>query len=174
VAQVQANMPLATKTCASMQPFQSLTQLTIEGFETPFAQKLDPKNRWAVLERLIPWDDIVGIYLKAMRNSVTAASGIQPRVALGALIIKHLANLSDEETILQIQENMYMQYFIGFSGFNVDPCFDPSLFVEIRKRLGVEQINAINEKINALTFQKSVEKDDYSPATKAITEDAAK
>ena len=114
-------MPLATKTRASKQTFQSLTQLTIEGFETPIAQKLDSRNRWAVLGRLIPWDDIVGIYLKVMRNSEMGASGINPRVALGALIIKHLANLSDEETILQIQENMYMQYFLGFSGFCVDP-----------------------------------------------------
>jgi len=167
-------MPLATKTRASKQPFQSLTQLTIEGFETPFAQKLDSKNRWAVLGRLIPWDDIVGIYFKVMRNSVIGASSINPRVALGALIIKHLANLSDEETILQIQENMYMQYFLGFSSFNVDPCFDPSLFVEIRKRLGVEQINAINEKIIALSFQKSVEKGNHSPAAKDSTEDATK
>jgi len=110
-----------------------------------------------------------------MRNSVMGASSINPRVALGALIIKHLANLSDEETILQIQENMYMQYFLGFSSFNVDPCFDPSLFVEIRKRLGVEQINAINEKIILLSLQKPVEnKSDDTPSAKDSTEDAAK
>ncbi len=47
-------MPLATKTRASKQPFQSLTQITIEGFKTTFAEKLNPKNRWAVLGRLIP------------------------------------------------------------------------------------------------------------------------
>lgn len=40
-----------------------------------------------------------------------------------------------------------MQYFIGFPSFSNEAPFDPSLFVGIRKRLGVEQINEINEKI---------------------------
>jgi len=62
-----------------------------------------------------------------------------------------MCNFSDEETLLQIQENMYMQYFIGYSGFSTEAPFDSSLFVEIRKRLGVEQINAINEKIFQLS-----------------------
>ena len=39
-------MPLATKKRASKQEHQSLTQLTIEGFATPFVDKLDPNNRW--------------------------------------------------------------------------------------------------------------------------------
>ena len=39
-------MPLATKKRASKQEYQSLTQLTIEGFATPFVEKLDPNNRW--------------------------------------------------------------------------------------------------------------------------------
>ena len=40
-----------------------------------------------------------------------------------------------------------MQYFIGYSSFCKAEPFDPSLFVEFRKRLGIEQINSINEKI---------------------------
>jgi len=47
------------------------------------------------------------------------------------LIIKHICDLSDRETIQQIQENMYMQYFIGYSGFSDEEPFDPSLFVGI-------------------------------------------
>jgi hypothetical protein len=39
-------MPLSTKKRASKQEYQSLTQLTIEGFATPFVEKLDPNNRW--------------------------------------------------------------------------------------------------------------------------------
>jgi len=40
-----------------------------------------------------------------------------------------------------------MQYFIGYSGFSKTAPFDPSLFVELRKRLGMEQINAINDRV---------------------------
>jgi transposase, IS5 family len=45
---------------------------------------------------------------------------------------------------------MYMQYFLGYSSFSNEPAFDASLFVEFRKRLGLDTINAINEKIIAL------------------------
>jgi hypothetical protein len=43
-----------------------------------------------------------------------------------------------------------MQYFLGFPSFSIEPAFDPSLFVEFRKKLGADQINAINEKIISL------------------------
>lgn len=44
-----------------------------------------------------------------------------------------------------------MQYLIGYSGFCNEAPFDSSLFVEIRKRLGSEQINEINERIYTLS-----------------------
>ncbi|CAN5281946.1 IS5-like element ISLca2 family transposase [soil metagenome] len=75
------------------------------------------------------------------------ADGINPRVIIGALIIKHFCDFSERATISAIQENIYMQYFIGYSGFSIEAPFDASLFVEIRKRLGVTQIKEINEKI---------------------------
>lgn len=31
----------------------------------------------------------------------------------GMVIIKHKLNLSDEETVLKIQKNTYMQFFVG-------------------------------------------------------------
>ena len=40
-----------------------------------------------------------------------------------------------------------MQYFIGYSSFSDETPFDASLFVEIRSRLGIDQINAMNERI---------------------------
>jgi transposase, IS5 family len=39
---------------------------------------------------------------------------------------------------MQIQENPYLQYFVGFSGYKDEPPFASSLFVEIRKRMGEE------------------------------------
>lgn len=144
-------MAKASKIRASKLPYQSVSQLTLSGFETPYSQHLDPENRWVLLAHRIPWDAIVSVYDKQMRNNETGASHINGRVVIGSLVIKHMCNLSDEETILQIQENMYMQYFIGYSGFSNEAPFDSSLFVEIRKRLGSEQINEINEKIYQLS-----------------------
>ena len=70
---------------------------------------------------------------------------IKPRVAIGALITKHFKQLSDEETIQEIQENPYLQYFLGYSSYQFKPGFDPSLFVTIRRRLPARTIEAINE-----------------------------
>jgi len=140
-------MAIARKNRASKARYLSQHQLVLEGFETPFDQKLDARNRWVVLAQRLPWDVLVGVYNKRMHNSNTGADGINPRIALGAIIIKHMCDLSDRETVLQIQENMYMQYFIGYSSYSNVPPFDPSLFVELRSRFSIDQINLINEKI---------------------------
>lgn len=70
---------------------------------------------------------------------------VKPRIAIGALIIKHYKQLSDEDTIQEILENPYLQYFLGYSSYQFTPCFDPSLFVTIRKRLPARSIEYINE-----------------------------
>ena len=50
----------------------------------------------------------------------------------------------------QITENMYMQYFLGYTSFSNEAPFDASLFVEFRNRMGKELINEINDKIISL------------------------
>jgi len=136
--------------------YLSPNQLTLEGFETPFEQSLNPKNRWVVLAKLIPWDEVCNLYLKHVGVSSTGRPPINPRVVIGSVIIKHMCNLDDRETVDQISENVYMQYFLGFSSFTNQAPFDASLFVEFRKRLGMEQINAINERI--MSLKASIEK----------------
>ena len=77
-------------------------------------------------------------------------------------------NLSDEETILAIQENPYMQYFVGLSEFTDKPIFDPTLFVTIRKRLGNNDFNGMSasllkiqvEKARIIAQEKAKDKDD--------------
>ena len=144
-------MPRAKKNRASKHEYLSPNQLTIVGFESPFSQTLNPNNRWVILAQKIPWDLLVSTYQSRLNNTLTGADGINPRVAIGAIILKHICNTSDRETVLQIQENMYMQYFIGYCSFSNEVPFDPSLFVDLRKRLGIDQINAINEKILGLS-----------------------
>src|SRR5678815_558727 len=108
-------MAKASKNRASKQDYTSPQQLILTGFESPFANQLLSTNRWVRLANRIPWDALVSTYNRQLGNKFTGAGSINPRVAIGALIIKHLCNISDRETILQIQENMYMQYFIGYS-----------------------------------------------------------
>lgn len=143
-------MQKASKRRACAPDFVSPSQLVLSGFETPFSQRLLRTNRWVVLAEKIPWDEICNIYTKQVGVSRTGRPPISPRIVIGSLIIKHMCNLDDRETVAQIAENMYMQYFLGYSSFSAEPPFDASLFVEFRTRLGMEQINAINERIHAL------------------------
>lgn len=133
-----------TKKRASTPKYVSNNQLTLIGFETPFEQRLTKENRWVKMAQQIPWDKIVTKY----DQQFTATEGRPPisgRVVIGAIMIKHLGNLSDRETILQIQENMFMQYFLGYSSFTNEAPFSASLFVEIRERLSLELLTSINE-----------------------------
>lgn len=139
---------------ASTPRYVSPNQLLLSGFETPFEQQLNKNNRWVKLSHLIPWDKIVGQY-DNQHQSKEGRPAICGRVVLGALIIKHILNLTDRETVMQIEENMFMQYFLGYSSFTNESPFSATLFVEIRKRLDLSIINSISEIV--VTHQKEIE-----------------
>jgi transposase, IS5 family len=160
---VQGKMAKAQKSRASKVPYVSPNQLELVGFESPFTKHLDPSNRWVRLAKQIPWDKIANVYQRQLNNLFTGAGGINPRVAIGAIFIKHMCDLSDREAVQQIQENVYMQYFIGYSAFSYQPVFDPSLFVDLRKRFGADQINEINETIMGLVSEEVKDKKEDGP-----------
>jgi hypothetical protein len=68
-------------------------------------------------------------------------------MALGALIIKEKLGISDRETVEQIRENPYLQYFIGQSTYSNELPFDPSLLVHFRQRISAKLINKVNERM---------------------------
>lgn len=70
-----------------------------------------------------------------------------PRVAFSALVIKETLGLTDEETVEQIRENPYLQYFLGYKEYTNEKPFDPSLMVHFRKRFSAEKLKAISESI---------------------------
>jgi transposase, IS5 family len=123
------------KTRAPMIHYQSPKQLTLVQFDVPFLSKLDEHNRWVKLSECIPWDVLTKGYYKNF-TSTTGRPIKDARLVIGAVIIKHKLCLSDRETVAQIQENPYLQYFVGLPGYQMEEPFAPSLFVEIRKRMG--------------------------------------
>lgn len=143
---MQGNSKKPVRKHASTPAYVSPNQLILPGFETPFDQKLTKNNRWVRLAHSIPWDRLVKYYddLFPSKEGRPAISG---RVILGAVIIKHLGDLSDRETVAQIQENPFLQYFLGYSSFTNEEPFSDTLFVEIRKRLSIDLLGKINEVI---------------------------
>ena len=126
-------------------------------YQTQFAEfsnlcqlELNPNNRWIQLGALLPWDRMVATYRKKFSSDM-GAGATNPRWVIGAFIIKHKLGFSDEETLQSISENPYMQFFLGLDTYRPTPLFSPTLFVELRKKLGEETFGAFSQTLIALT-----------------------
>lgn len=106
--------------------------------------RLSEDNRWIIMAKLIPWSDFEQEYASLFSEEMGAPAK-SFRMALGSLIIKEKLALSDIETVEQIRENPYLQYFIGLSCYNNKSPFDPSMLSHFRQRIGIDMVNKINE-----------------------------
>ena len=120
---------------APMIRYHSQKQQSLAEFAWPFQTALDENNRWVKLSGCIPWDELAEGYYQGLAETQGRPSK-DARLVIGAVIIKHKLCLSDRETVAQIQENPYLQYFVGLPGYQMEAPFVPSLFVEVRKRMG--------------------------------------
>ena len=129
-------------------------QLEFPDFYLPFSGHLDPENRWIVLATIVPWQLAEEIYIADLCED-SGAPIIPARTALGALLIKEKLGLTDRETVATIQENPYLQFFIGCEEFSRERPFDASMMVGFRKRFGEEGIQKIAEAIALSTLQQT-------------------
>lgn len=146
-------MKSLSKKRASLREYTPQNQLTLDCFASPFGE-LDRNNRWVKLSDSIPWDAIVSLYHKHHPPKDTGRRAVNPRILIGSVMIKHLNDYDDRETIEQIKENIYLQYFLGFTGFSTEAPFDASLFVDIRKKLTRDLLQSISERFLGITKEK--------------------
>jgi IS5 family transposase len=145
----------------------SAKQLTIAEFDWPFETALDKNNRWVKLSECIPWDELAESYYQGL-SADRGRPLKDARLMIGAVIIKHKLCLSDVETVLQIQENPYLQYFVGLPGYQATAPFAPSLLVEIRKRMGEAVFEGFHRAIiDAHEGKKPVKPEPQAPADAA-------
>ena len=120
--------------------------ITPEKFELPVAIELSSQNRWVIMAELIPWSDFEEEYAQNFSESMGAIA--KPfRMALGALIIKEKLRISDRETVEQIKETPYLQYFLGMLDYSNEAPFDVSLMVYFREIIDQDLVNKINQKM---------------------------
>lgn len=133
-------------------------QLKFENFYLPFGGHLRSDNRWVVLAEQIPWHQIEQAYgeLFCEDNGCPAKPA---RMALGALLIKERLGTTDRETVEQITENPYLQYFLGLVEYQDVPPFDHSMMTHFRKRFDKEILADINESIVEGAMEDSESKD---------------
>ena len=122
------------------------TQIPLLSFKLPFEGKLLEDNRWVMMASLIPWSEFEEEYASFFDEKIGAPAK-SFRMALGALIIKEKLGISDRETIEQIKENPYLQYFIGMSSYRNEAPFDASMLVHFRERISAALVNTVNQEM---------------------------
>ena len=140
-------------------------QTTIEDFILPFSGSLNAENRWVKLAKIIPWDQLEREYA-FMFPSDRGKVAKPVRMALGSLIIQTRCGYTDRETVQQITENPYLQYFIGLKEYQLTRPFTPVAMVKFRKRFKAKRLAKINELImaaehHAVQNEKEAEDDDH-------------
>jgi IS5 family transposase len=130
-----------------MYKFEARQTILPQDFFLTFGGKLNPENQWCKLAGLINWGILEDQYIDNFKDVNIGQKALSVRVAVGSLIIQNKKTLSDRETVQEITENPYMQYFIGLEAFTEKAPFDPSMMVHFRKRLDKDIINEINEMI---------------------------
>ena len=138
-----------------MYKIESQKQLSFENFYLPFGGSLNPRNRWIQLSKLIPWEEFEETYAKQFSEEGMGAPAKSFRMALGALLIKEKLRITDEETVQQIRENHYLQYLIGMEGYQDEELFDPSMMVYFRRRITMEMLCEINERVHEEQVKKN-------------------
>ncbi|MDJ0583445.1 IS5 family transposase [Crocosphaera sp.] len=135
--------------------------ITPENFELLPGTKLSPENRWVMMAELIPWEEFEEEYAKQFKREKGAPAKTF-RMALGALIIKEQLGISDRETVEQIRENPYLQYFIGLETYTFEAPFEASMMVHFRQRITVKLVNQINEEMVKRGREKTEQKEEKS------------
>lgn len=149
------------------------TSIPPRSFELPFEGKLSEDNRWVIIASLIPWTEFESEY-SSFFNAQMGAPAKSFRMALGALIIKERLGTSDRETVEQIKENPYLQYFIGMSSYSNETPFDASMLVHFRERISAELVNNINQQMVKKMLDKTssigIEKKTEDPLCETLRE----
>ena len=145
-------------------------QITLFDFNQSCGMELDSANEWIRLAHAIPWGRMETKYA-AMFPSRTGHPATPFRMALGILIIQKRKKLSDRAVIKEIQENPYLQYFIGMEKFSHEAPVKPTVLVSFRKRLTADYLKEVNEYIleNSGVTKEHETKNESKNATAANT-----
>jgi len=121
--------------------------MAFEDFYLPFGGKLRSNNRWVILSKQIPWEEIEEEYEAHFSKDDMGSPAKSSRIAFGALILKERLGVCDRELVEQIAENPYLQYFLGLSGYQEEAPFHHSMLTHFRKRFSQKSLSKINESI---------------------------
>jgi len=140
---------------------QQTKQVSMFEDETLFGGvKLDSKNPWIRMAKMIPWATVEERYAETF-DGETGNPAKSARMAVGAMVIRERYGFSDEDTLQEIRMNPYLQYFIGLTSFQHEAPFDQSTMTLFRRRVPKEMLAELNDFIIGRT-NPYAKKDDES------------
>jgi hypothetical protein len=99
-----------------------------------------------ILRKIIPWKKFVDSLVTYYSQTI-GAKGINIRTISAICIYQKLEQLSDRKVIERIQENDYAQYFCNIPPDKPHHFLDSSSLCVFRKRIGVEGVELMEEKL---------------------------
>ncbi|BAQ67134.1 transposase [Geminocystis sp. NIES-3709] len=131
-------------------------KIRLENFLSPSGIELSSDNRWVVMAKLIPWAELEKENSKLFSKKKDQL--VKPfRMALGALILKKKMETTDKGIVALIQENPYLQYFIGLSEYtNIAP-FKPSMIANFKQNINQKIIDKVHQIIVEEQIKKNLQ-----------------
>lgn len=115
-----------------------------ELFGAHLSELLNPAHPLYVLAERIDWSAFDAA-IDACYADEFGRPGVNTRLMVGLLYLKHAFNESDESVVARWVENPYWQFFCGFCYMRHELPIDPSSLSRWRKRVGVERLEKLLE-----------------------------
>lgn len=128
-------------------------QLSVYDYVRPFGGALNEKNRWIRLASELDWEQMEEQYSRQF-SARGGNMALPVRMAFGSLVIRQALGLTDDETLRQICENPYLQYFVGLTEFTMRPPFAASSMRAFRRRIPQEAVTQAAERLHQLSREK--------------------
>jgi transposase, IS5 family len=127
-----------------------------ELFGARLSELLNPEHPLYVLGERIDWSQFDAA-IDACYAEELGRPGVNTRLMVGLLYLKHAYDESDESVVARWVENPYWQFFCGLSYMQHELPIDPSSLSKWRKRVGVERLEKLLEAtIHAALAMKAV------------------
>ena len=115
-----------------------------ELFGARLSELLNPEHPLYVLAERIDWSQFDAA-IDACYADELGRPGVNTRLMVGLLYLKHAYDESDESVVARWVENPYWQFFCGCQYMQHDLPIDPSSLSKWRKRVGAERLEKLLE-----------------------------
>ena len=115
-----------------------------ELFGAHLSELLNPEHPLYVLAERIDWSPFDAA-IDACYADELGRPGVNTRLMVGLLYLKHAYDESDESVVARWVENPYWQFFCGLSYMQHELPIDPSSLSKWRKRVGAERLEKLFE-----------------------------